>query len=126
MAVFWRSFLPAGDRSELPVQGEDTRAASRCLGEASGQTSCCGQCSLRHWMWPGPWEGGKEQGWESKAKSLPCLACPVISWHRATGGPRGPQSSWGSPSPYLVVEGSVQALYVLFWRKAEDAAEAGI
>lgn len=60
VAVFRRSLSPAGDGSELPVQGEETRAAWRCPGETSHQTSCCGQRSLRHWMRPGPREGGEE------------------------------------------------------------------
>lgn len=60
VAVFRRSLSPAGEGSELPVQGEETHAAWRCPGETSRQTSCCGQRSLRHWMRPGPREGGEE------------------------------------------------------------------
>ena len=68
-------------------------------------------------------KGPKGRGWESKGESLPCLG---LAQHGvAREQPRGSGGSCSSASPYLNVEGSVEACPFLLWRKPQDTHEAG-
>lgn len=102
-----RPALPGGAR-ERP----HTRQA------AVGSAACGTGCGQAHG------KGAKNEGGKAKPRACPALHVRASLGTGRPGGPRGAQSS--SPSAYLVVEGSVQALHVLFWRKAEDTAEAGV
>ena len=102
-----RPTLPGGAR-ERPHAGQ----------AAVGSAACGTGCGQAHG------KGAKNEGGKAKPRACPALRVRASLGTGQPGGPRGAQSS--SPSAYLVVEGSVQALHVLFWRKAEDTAEAGV
>lgn len=102
-----------GRKPTLPHGAQERPQASKA---AVGSTACSTGCGQVHG------KGAKNKGGKAKLR-----ACPVIHVQLSLGtgrpwGPWGPQSS----NAYLVVEGSVQALHVLFWRKPEDTAEAAV
>ena len=98
--------VPGGAR-ERP-RGRQCAACSAACGTGRGQAQR---------------KGPKGRGWESKGESLPCLG---LAQHGvAREQPRGSGGSCSSASPYLNVEGSVEACPFLLWRKPQDTHEAG-
>lgn len=104
-----------GRRPTLPGGARERPHARQA---AVGSAACGTGCGQAHG------KGAKNEGGKAKPRACPALHVRASLGTGRPGGPRGAQSS--SPSAYLVVEGSVQALHVLFWRKAEDTAEAGV